>query len=148
MNLVEIQAIYQSSSIPSEQQFQLWVDTALANQTEDCELVIRVVDINEISELNQQYRHKQGATNILSFPVDIPEGIALNLLGDLVICAAVIEQEAEQQHKLLAHHWAHIVIHGVLHLRGYDHVNAKEAEEMEALEIQCLKRLAINNPYL
>lgn len=148
MNHLEIQSIYQGSSLPTEQQFQRWIDTVLTNPQTESEVVIRIVDIEEITALNLQYRHKQGATNILSFPVDLPDEVALNLLGDLVICAPVIESEAQQQHKQLSHHWAHIVIHGVLHLCGYDHIEEQQANEMEALEIQLLKKLTISNPYL
>jgi probable rRNA maturation factor len=108
---------------------------------------VRIVDEQESAELNEQYRHKKGATNILSFPVEIPEGIDLNLLGDLVICAPVLEQEAQQQNKVLAHHWAHIIIHGVLHLLGYDHLDDEQAEDMENKEIALLQKLNIPNPY-
>ena len=149
MNNVEIQAVFQSAEQPSEQQIQLWVDTALADIDHDTEIVVRIVDEVESAELNQQYRHKQGATNILSFPVEIPEGIdlELDLLGDLVVCAPVLAQEAELQNKILAHHWAHIIIHGVLHLLGYDHLDDEQAEEMESKEIALLQKLNINNPY-
>jgi probable rRNA maturation factor len=116
MNTVEIQAIFESSGQPDQEQIQLWVDAALDGYNQDTEIVVRIVDEQESAQLNEQYRHKQGPTNILSFPVEVPEGIELNLLGDLVICAPVLEKEAEQQHKLLMHHWAHIVVHCVLHL--------------------------------
>ncbi len=131
MNSVEIQTVFASAGQPDEQQIQLWVDTALADIQRDTEIVVRIVDEQESAELNETYRHKPGATNILSFPVEIPEGIDLNLLGDLVICAPVLEQEAQQQGKTLEHHWAHIIIHGVLHLLGYDHIDDEQAEEME-----------------
>jgi probable rRNA maturation factor len=147
MNVVEIQAIFESAGQPGEQQIQQWIDTALEDINHDTEIVVRIVDESESAELNQQYRHKQGATNILSFPVEIPEGIDLNLLGDLVICAPVLEQEARQQNKALAHHWAHIIIHGVLHLLGYDHLDDEQAEEMESKERALLQKLNIPNPY-
>jgi len=147
MNSVEIQTIFTSAGQPDEQQIQLWVDTALEEIERDTEIVVRIVDESEGAELNEQYRHKQGATNILSFPVEIPEGIDLNLLGDLVICAPVLEQEALQQNKILAHHWAHIIMHGVLHLLGYDHLDDQQAEEMESKEIALLQKLNIPNPY-
>lgn len=147
MNSVEIQTIFASVGQPSEQQIQQWVDTALADINHDTEIVVRIVDESESAELNEQYRHKQGPTNILSFPVEIPEGIDLNLLGDLVICAPVLEQEAQQQGKPLAQHWAHIIIHGVLHLLGYDHLDDEQAEEMESKEIALLQKLNIPNPY-
>jgi probable rRNA maturation factor len=147
MNSVEIQTIFASPEQPNEALIQLWIDTALADIEQDTEIVVRIVDEQESAELNETYRHKHGATNILSFPVEIPEGIDLNLLGDLVICAPVLEKEAQQQGKILAHHWAHIIIHGVLHLLGYDHLDDEQAEEMESKEIALLQKLNIPNPY-
>jgi probable rRNA maturation factor len=147
VNDIEIQAVFESKGQPDQQQIQLWVDTALSDFDQDTEIVVRIVDEPESAELNEQYRHKSGPTNILSFPVDLPEGIELNLLGDLVICAPVLEKEALEQGKLLAHHWAHIIVHGVLHLLGYDHVDETEAELMENKEIAILNKLNINNPY-
>ena len=148
MNALDIQTIFTSAGQPTAEQLQHWVDTALADINHDTEIVIRIVDTAESQYLNETYRHKQGATNILSFPVDIPDGIELDLLGDLVICAPVLEQEAREQHKVLADHWAHIVVHGVLHLLGYDHIDDAEAELMEAKEISILNLLTIKNPYL
>jgi probable rRNA maturation factor len=147
MNYLDIQIATEATDVPGEQQFQLWVDAALHGLEEDSEIVIRLVDEAESAELNQQYRHKAGPTNILSFPFEAPEGMELDLLGDLAICAPVVAAEAIQQHKLLAHHWAHITIHGVLHLLGYDHIEDEDAEEMEALEIDILNKLNIANPY-
>jgi probable rRNA maturation factor len=147
MNSVEIQTIFASAEQPTEAQIQLWVDTALADINHDTEIVVRIVDEQESAELNEQYRHKQGPTNILSFPVEIPDGIDLDLLGDLVVCAPVLAQEAAQQDKPIAHHWAHIIIHGVLHLLGYDHLDDEQAEDMESKEIALLHQLNIPNPY-
>jgi probable rRNA maturation factor len=148
MNYLDIQLATSYADYPTEQQFQLWVDTVLQEDDQDSEIVIRLVDNQESAELNQQYRHKQGPTNILSFPFEVPDGFDSDLLGDLVICAPLIALEAQQQNKQLFDHWAHITIHGVLHLLGYDHIDDAEAEEMEALEIKILSRLNINNPYL
>ena len=147
MNQIEIQTVFESEGQPDQQQIQLWVDAALDGYDQDTEIVVRIVDEQESAELNEQYRHKSGPTNILSFPVDLPEGIDLDLLGDLVICAPVLEKEALEQGKALAHHWAHIIVHGVLHLLGYDHIGDDEAELMEAKEITILNTLHINNPY-
>ncbi|WP_370869861.1 rRNA maturation RNase YbeY [Methylobacter sp.] len=147
MNQIEIQTVFESADQPDQQQIQLWIDTALDDYEQDTEIVVRIVDEQESAELNEQYRHKSGPTNILSFPVDLPEGIELDLLGDLVICAPVVEKEALEQDKLLAHHWAHIIVHGVLHLLGYDHIDDDEAELMENKEIAILNKLHINNPY-
>ncbi|MFI3185011.1 MAG: rRNA maturation RNase YbeY [Methylococcaceae bacterium] len=147
MNDIEIQRVLESEGQPGQHHIQLWVNAALADVEQDTEIVVRIVDELESAELNQQYRHKPGPTNILSFPVEVPEGIELNLLGDLVICAPVLEKEAFEQGKLLADHWAHIIIHGVLHLLGYDHIHDDDAELMESKEIAILQQLHINNPY-
>lgn len=147
MNYLDIQIATESSDVPSEPQFQGWVDTVLADPGQDSEIVIRLVDDAESAELNLRYRHKAGPTNILSFPFEAPAGMASDLLGDLVICAPLIAREARQQHKQPADHWAHITMHGILHLLGYDHIEEDEAEEMEALEIRLLKQLNIANPY-
>ena len=147
MNEIEIQTVFESLGQPDHQLIQLWVDTALEDYDQDTEIVVRIVDERESAELNEQYRHKSGPTNILSFPVDLPELIELDLLGDLVICAPVLEKEALEQDKLLVHHWAHIIVHGVLHLLGYDHIDEAQAELMENKEIAILNKLHINNPY-
>lgn len=148
MNKVEVQVVFSSPGQPDKTQIQHWVDAALQDCDRDTEIVVRIVDVHESAQLNKQYRHKPGPTNILSFPADIPEGIGLNLLGDLVVCAPVVEREALEQQKLLTHHWAHIIVHGVLHLLGYDHIEDDEAELMENREINILQQLNINNPYL
>ena len=145
---IEVQRIIDSPSLPCDEELQLWVDLALLDYHQDTEILIRIVDTQEISDLNQQYRHKKGATNILSFPFEVPEGIdGLDLLGDLVVCAEVLEHEAKAQNKQLKDHWAHIIIHGILHLIGYDHINDADAIEMEAKEIHLLQQLTIDNPY-
>ncbi|MGR8935633.1 MAG: rRNA maturation RNase YbeY [Gammaproteobacteria bacterium] len=146
-HVIEVQRIDSSHPSPANAQLQCWVDSALSAYPHNAEIVIRIVDTQESAALNAQYRGKSGPTNILSFPFEAPPGIVLDLLGDLVICAAVVSCEAGEQHKPLHDHWAHIVIHGVLHLLGYDHVEEKDAEEMEALEIAILKSLHIANPY-
>jgi len=148
MNQIEIQRICKSKDQPDQEQLQRWVDAALDGFNQDTEIVVRIVDEQESAELNQQYRHKPGPTNILSFPVEIPESIELNLLGDLVVCAPVLEKEALEQYKALTDHWAHIVVHGVLHLLGYDHIDETQAELMENKEITILNTLSIKNPYI
>jgi probable rRNA maturation factor len=147
MNIIDIQRVFESPNQPSDTQLELWVNTVLTNLNEEFELTIRIVDDMESSQLNETYRHKKGATNILSFPFEVPDEVELNLLGDLVICASVLEREAIEQNKSLHNHWAHIVIHGTLHLLGYDHIEDLEAEEMEAKEIAFLQTLSIPNPY-
>lgn len=124
-----------------------WVEAALQGRREVAELTVRIVDTDEIQRLNRNYRHQDKATNVLSFPFETPAGVDLPLLGDVVICAAVVAREAREQGKIEQAHWAHMVVHGVLHLLGYDHVEEREAEAMEVLEIEILQRLGIANPY-
>lgn len=148
MNYIDLQSVFVAPNLPDLQQLQMWVDAVLTDTSRDNEVVIRIVDEQESQALNEQYRHKQGPTNILSFPIDVPNGIELDLLGDLVICAPVVAKEAKEQQKALMDHWAHIVIHGVLHLLGYDHIDDDDADEMESKEVALLNQLHINNPYL
>lgn len=145
--VLDIQVVHTSDTDPTADQFQLWADTALSHLNKDFELTIRVVDNSESQQLNHQYRNKNKPTNVLSFPFEVPEGIDLNLLGDLVICSDIVASEALEQNKAITDHWAHLVIHGCLHLLGYDHIEEVEAEEMESLEIQLLASLGIDNPY-
>ena len=137
------------AGLPTEQQLSDWVCTVLeqVDYQNAAQLTIRVVNNEEMTQLNETYRHKDGATNVLSFPFEAPAQIPLPLLGDVVICAPVVEQEAQQQHKTLMQHWAHMVVHGVLHLLGYDHITEAQAEQMEHLEITILSRLGYANPY-
>lgn len=145
---VDLQVAYQGD-VPALTLFQQWAKVALQQDvTEDCELSIRIVEIDESATLNKTYRGRTGPTNVLSFPFDAPIAIEPKLLGDLVICVPIVEKEAQQQAKQLEHHWAHLVVHGCLHLLGYDHLEDDEAEEMEAFEIEILQTLAIDNPYL
>ena len=111
------------------------------------ECTIRIVDEKESTALNEQYRNKQGATNVLSFPFESPAEIDLNLLGDLVICAPIVIAEAQQQKKSAEQHWTHLIVHGCLHLLGYDHSDEAEADEMEKLECQILMKLGHPDPY-
>jgi probable rRNA maturation factor len=150
MNYLEIQVATKSFDLPNSAQLQRWVDAVLTDQGKDIEVVLRIVDESESAALNEQYRHKSGSTNILSFPSDLPDEVELDAdwLGDLVICAPVLAREAQEQGKRLHDHWAHIVIHGLLHLLGYDHIEPDEAEAMETLEINILHQLNLNNPYL
>lgn len=147
---VQLQDASSCGSIPDIFSIQRWVDETLSQRLDTAELVIRVVNEDEMAELNKNYRKKSGPTNILSFPADFPDDIIMDhpLLGDLIICGSIIEKEAKEQQKPILHHWAHIIIHGLLHLLGYDHEDDKEAEEMEAIEITILKKLHIPNPYI
>ena len=133
---------------PDEAHLQQWVDAVLKHeQHTDAELTIRIVDEAESAELNEQYRHKQGPTNVLSFPFECPAEVELNLLGDLVICAPVVADQAKQQHKTEQAHWAHMVVHGTLHLLGYDHENSNDAEIMETKEQAIMLTLGYPDPY-
>ena len=145
---LDLQQACDAKNLPTNTQFQLWVDTALNHYQKDFELTIRLVEVKESQALNLQYREKDKPTNVLSFPFEVPEGIELDLLGDLVICADVVAEEAKEQKKDLHNHWAHMVIHGCLHLLGYDHIDDCEATEMEALEAKLLNELMISDPYI
>lgn len=145
---LEVQRVIDTGCMPSDTEFQMWLEKALTDYSKDAEVLIRIVGIQEISALNEQYRHKQGPTNILSFPFDVPDIVTgISLLGDLVVCAAVLEKEALTQQKNLKDHWAHIIIHGIFHLLGYDHIDESDALQMEAKEILILQQLNIDNPY-
>lgn len=145
--IIDLQQVT-DADVPSEQQFQLWASAALAEVNEDCELSIRLVDEAESAELNNDYRGKNSPTNVLSFPFESPVPLEPMLLGDLVLCVPVVEREAIEQNKAIDNHWAHLIVHGCLHLLGYDHIEDDEAELMESLEISILQKLDINNPYL
>ncbi|MBF8776796.1 rRNA maturation RNase YbeY [Pseudomonas fulva] len=133
---------------PIDADFRRWCELALQQRKADSEMTIRLVDEAEARELNHTYRHKDYATNVLSFPADVPDELLdIPLLGDLVICVAVVEREAAEQGKSLEAHWAHLVIHGCLHLLGYDHIENEEAEEMESLERELLAQLGHPDPY-
>ena len=143
------ESIEHLNTLPTEEQLTLWASTALKGRTEfeEPELTIRLTDEEESQALNSEYRGKDKPTNVLSFPFEMPPGIPLELLGDLVICVGVVEQEAQEQAKTTEAHWAHMVIHGCLHLLGYDHIKDDEAEEMEALERDLLASLGYPDPY-
>ncbi len=146
MTELDLQIASDAEGIPSAEDFQRWVETALADH-DGAQLTIRVVDEEEITELNRTYRNKDKPTNVLSFPFEAPADIELPLLGDIVICAKVVQDEAIAQNKPLQAHWAHMVVHGCLHLLGHDHVQDDEAELMEGLEITLLAALGYANPY-
>ncbi|VAX11734.1 Metal-dependent hydrolase YbeY, involved in rRNA and/or ribosome maturation and assembly [hydrothermal vent metagenome] len=134
---------------PDQNHIQHWVESVLKHEQQgDGELSLRIVDETEGSALNKQYRDKDYATNVLSFTCDLPAEVDINLLGDLVICAPVVQREAEEQGKTEQAHWAHMIIHGMLHLLGYDHLNDADAKKMEAHEIAILAGLGFSNPYL
>lgn len=145
----------ESLPVPAAEDFQRWVATALRHEDPqrwsqpgaEPPVSLKIVSMDESQALNRDYRGKDKPTNVLSFPADWPEELALPILGDLAICAEVVAQEAAAQHKPLGHHWAHLVIHGVLHLLGYDHIAEEDAQRMEAREVALLAELGIPDPY-
>lgn len=143
---LDLQLTGEWAQLPAAEDFEAWVKSTLEPGS-NVELTVRVVGREESRELNKTFRGKDSATNVLSFPAELPEGIDLPLLGDIVICAPLVAEEAAEQGKAVSDHWAHLTIHGVLHLMGYDHLDDDEAEAMESLEISLLESLGINNPY-
>lgn len=142
---VEFQNVAGSEQVPCEDDLYRWL--ALAVRRENAEIVVRIVDEAESAELNGHYRQKDKPTNVLSFPFEAPPGVDCDILGDLVLCSSVIEAEAKAQGKSLDAHWAHMLVHGALHLQGFDHIDEDEALVMETEEIALLKQLGFANPY-
>lgn len=136
-----------TESAPETSDFEAWASAALHDWRADWELAIRLVDEAESQMLNRDYRGKDAPTNVLSFPAELPHGVDLPLLGDLVICAPVVAREAADQGKPPAAHWAHLTVHGVLHLLGFDHKTVQEAEVMEDEERRILAQLGYPDPY-
>ncbi|RXR08550.1 rRNA maturation RNase YbeY [Pseudoxanthomonas composti] len=141
------------TGLPAAVSFRKWVAAALKGRIREADLAIRIVDAKEGQSLNRHYRGKDYATNVLSFPgeldedIKLPPGVTMPLLGDLVICAPVVAREAKEQGKPLAAHYAHLTVHGTLHLLGWDHEDDKDAEAMEQLEREILAELGIADPY-
>lgn len=154
---LDLQLATQAINIPSQALILEWIENVFADQhIQSKEITIRIVDTAEIQQINADYRGKDKPTNVLSFPYELPdihfaEGEVPQLdndfIGDLVICAQVVEKEAKQQNKDINAHWAHMMIHGTLHLLGFDHIEDDEAEKMENLEIRLLAKLGIDDPY-
>ncbi len=144
---IDLQVACSPEGVPDVSLFTRWATAAVGNRRDTAEISIRVVDASEGADLNQQWRNKQGPTNVLSFPSDFPDELNIPLLGDMVICAPVVAREAREQHKTLQAHWAHMVIHGTLHLLGYDHIEDRDAQVMESLEIELLEALGFPDPY-
>ena len=139
------------AGLPAANSFRKWVAAALEGRIREADLAVRLVDTREGRALNRHYRGKDSATNVLSFPAELPEGlpegVRIPLLGDLVLCAPVVAREAREQRKPLAAHYAHLTVHGVLHLLGWNHEDEREAECMEGLEREILAGMGIDDPY-
>jgi probable rRNA maturation factor len=145
---VEIQyAIKNIQGVPNEALIIQWAEAAVGDETETG-LVIRIVDKEECTALNSTYRGRSGPTNVLSFPFEAPPQIEMSYLGDVVICAEIVEREAAEQQKECFSHWAHMVIHGILHLQGYDHLTKLQAADMEIREARILAGLGFADPYI
>ena len=152
--ILDLQNAVDSKELPESKKIALWIETTLTAakaEFENPEMTIRVVSSEESQQLNSEYRNKEKPTNVLSFPFEAPEMIPVEdlgeFLGDLVICEKIVQQEAKEQKKSLESHWAHMVVHGVFHLLGFDHIDDQEAEEMEGLEVIVLSELGFDNPY-
>ncbi len=146
--LLDLQIACDNKDCPTEAQVQQCLDLVFAEQElDEQEITVRLVEKAESQQLNAEYRDKDKPTNVLSFPFEAPPGIPINLLGDLVICADVVSEEAAQQNKPILHHWFHMLVHGTLHLLGFDHIEDSEADQMETLEIAILAKLGIDDPY-
>nr|WP_314953822.1 rRNA maturation RNase YbeY [uncultured Aggregatibacter sp.] len=147
--IIDLQiACEQETGLPTAEQIEQWATAAVQPQSDEVEMTVRIVDEAESHALNLNYRGKDRPTNVLSFPFECPDEVELPLLGDLVICRQVVEREAQEQDKSVMAHWAHMVVHGSLHLLGYDHIEDDEAEEMESLETQIMTGLGFVDPYL
>ena len=144
---VDVQVTGSRGGLPPVAKFRHWARAALLGRRRDAELTLRIVEPAESQALNRLYRGKDKPTNVLSFPAELPEELGLPLLGDVVICRDVVETEAREQGKPVEAHWAHMVVHGVLHLLGYDHQSDEQADEMEALEAGIMAELGWPDPY-
>lgn len=144
---LEIQIASNIKTLPHPSQFREWISAVLSDKLHDAELTIRIVDKEESAELNRNYRKKFGPTNVLSFPANVDPKFDLTLLGDIVICAPIVEQQALDHNKELLAHWAHMVVHGALHLLGYDHIDDEDAKIMEEIETKILVQLGYAPPY-
>jgi probable rRNA maturation factor len=147
MNLCLDIQVASTATIPPEAELEHWVQAALEGRRASAEVSLRIVDEPEIAALNRDYRGRDYATNVLSFPADLPPELELDHLGDIVICAPVVIREAREQDKAPHAHWAHMLVHGTLHLLGYDHIDEAEAGAMEALETAILATLGFGDPY-
>jgi probable rRNA maturation factor len=144
---VDVQLATRRRPVPRRPEISRWVNATLSAEGATGEVAVRVVDEDESRRLNRSYRSKDRPTNVLSFPAELPADVEPRLLGDLVICAPLVAAEAAAQGKAVRAHWAHLVVHGTLHLLGYDHERGREADRMEARETSILAELGFPNPY-
>jgi probable rRNA maturation factor len=144
--LVDIQTAC-ADPAPEVEDIRRWIAASLEGRRSSAEVSVRLVSESEMAELNQRYRGQTGATNVLSFPAALPDGVEHPLLGDIVICPAVVNREARQQNKTAQQHWMHMLVHGSLHLIGFDHVEESDALTMEALEREILQAQGYPCPY-
>jgi probable rRNA maturation factor len=147
---INVQHIADKALAPRASIMRKWATEALSRKVETAEITLRLVDIAEMTSLNSVYRHKKGPTNVLSFPFTMPDAIQeeFPFIGDIVICSDIVNREAKEQGKEQDAHWAHMIVHGIFHLLGYDHETDAQANIMEALEIETLQALGFPNPYL
>ncbi len=145
--VLSVQYAVARKDLPAKSSIQRWARAALKGSRHSVALGVRIVGAKESATLNYRFRRKKYATNVLAFPYEAPPGLASDILGDVVICAAVVRREAAQQNKALRAHWAHMVVHGILHLRGFDHQHARDTGLMEKMEIRLLKELGFASPY-
>lgn len=143
---VEVQYAVANTNVPKKEDFLAWA--AAVESSQEQEITLRIVDEQEMVQLNERYRKKAYPTNVLAFPAELPTEVEVPLLGDVVICAPVVNKEALEQGKSSHSHWAHMTVHGILHLQGYGHINDIEAKQMEAFEIKILHKLGFDNPYV
>jgi probable rRNA maturation factor len=145
--MLDLQIASKVEALPSEPEFLTWLSATIDRAAPTAEITVRIVDEAESQQLNHDYRDKDRPTNVLSFPFQAPPGVEMPILGDLVICAPVVQREAAEQQKSCQAHWAHLVIHGTLHLLGYDHIEEGEALIMESREKEILATLGLPDPY-
>ncbi|MEE9255263.1 MAG: rRNA maturation RNase YbeY [Pseudomonadales bacterium] len=147
MRTIELQLACPLASVPSPNELESWIASVTQALELSGDVCVRVVDEQEGSSLNARYRDRPDPTNVLSFPMELPPGVEAAVLGDLAICAPVVEREAQEQGKDVKAHWAHMVVHGILHLAGHGHETEAQAQAMEALEVQLLGAMGFSNPY-
>lgn len=148
MSPIDVQVACETKAHPSSSQLRKWASHTLEmQQCKDYSLSIRLVDKAESQDLNSRYRQKDKPTNVLSFPLDAPPGVQIPMLGDIILCSDVINEEAKAQEKPADAHWAHMVVHGILHLLGFDHIHDSDALIMEQREIEILDSLRFADPY-